>query len=457
MANRDAFIIVVNTLKALSQTITDEQRKALLQQAVQQHGLSIDEADHILKASGLVVGESINYFEVLGFSIEELQNQSEDVIAINVDIAHKKYYAESLRAGGLPRPDGRTQEQWRTVLNQARDTLKDPQKRTEHLATLQTEISQRVDPIPQEELPTSKPTSSSASGNDEMALIPAGEFEMGSEDQKILIQILKLSHEDPLYKPLNDESPVHAIYTDEFYIDKYPVTNAQYKVFIDTNPQWCKPPKWYEWDKKHIASLSRQYSKGNYLKHWNGNRYPIGKADHPVTHVSWYAAMAYAQWVGKRLPTEAEWEKAARGGIIGQKYPWGNSMDSNMAYCGKNVGETTSVGKYPANNYGLHDIVGNVWEWCLDEYNPIYYSSSPIRNPVAGANTEEDLDLFISNFTNVTTDCVLRGGSLFTSSEPSHTANRLGGSPLHVSLLGSPSPTLAYVNIGFRCAKDVTN
>ncbi len=84
MANRDAFIIVVNTLKALSQTITDEQRKGLLQQAVQQHGLSIDEADHILKASGLVVGESINYFEVLGFSIEELQNQSEDVIAINV-------------------------------------------------------------------------------------------------------------------------------------------------------------------------------------------------------------------------------------------------------------------------------------------------------------------------------------------------------------------------------------
>ena len=133
MANRDAFIIVVNTLKALSQTITDEQRKALLQQAVQQHGLSIDEADHILKASGLVVGESINYFEVLGFSIEELQNQSEDVIAINVDIAHKKYYAESLRAGGLPRPDGKTQEQWRTVLNQARDTLKDPQKRTEHM------------------------------------------------------------------------------------------------------------------------------------------------------------------------------------------------------------------------------------------------------------------------------------------------------------------------------------
>ena len=80
MANRDAFIIVVNTLKALSQTITDEQRKALLQQAVQQHGLSIDEADQILKASGLVVGESINYFEVLGFSIEELQNQSEDAM-----------------------------------------------------------------------------------------------------------------------------------------------------------------------------------------------------------------------------------------------------------------------------------------------------------------------------------------------------------------------------------------
>ena len=90
MSKRDEFIAAINILRAASQTITQGLRKGLLQQAVQQHGLSIDEADEILRASGLVVGESINYFEVLGFSIEELQNQSEDTIAINVDIAHKK-------------------------------------------------------------------------------------------------------------------------------------------------------------------------------------------------------------------------------------------------------------------------------------------------------------------------------------------------------------------------------
>ena len=138
MSKRDEFIAAINILRAASQSITAELRKGLLQQAVQQHGLSIDEADQILKASGLVVGESINYIEVLGLSIEELQNQDETAIAISIDVVHNKYYTESLQAGGLPRPDGRTQEQWRNVLNQARDTLKDPQKRVEHITSLQS-------------------------------------------------------------------------------------------------------------------------------------------------------------------------------------------------------------------------------------------------------------------------------------------------------------------------------
>lgn len=142
ISKHEMFTEVINSLKALSPTITDAQRKGLLQQAVHEHGLSVDEAEEILKTSGLTVGESINYFEVLGLSVDDLQNQDDDVIATRIDTAHEKYYSESLRAGGQPRTDGRTQEQWRIVLNKARDTLKDPQKRTDHIRTLQKEIPQ---------------------------------------------------------------------------------------------------------------------------------------------------------------------------------------------------------------------------------------------------------------------------------------------------------------------------
>lgn len=137
MSKRDEFIAVINTFKAASSAITDEQRKGLLRQARQQYGLSFEEARQILKDSGLVVGDVVNYFEVLGISINTLQDETEAAIATRVNAAHKELYGASLRAGGLPRPDGKTQEQWRTLLNQARDTLKDPQQRREHIATLQ--------------------------------------------------------------------------------------------------------------------------------------------------------------------------------------------------------------------------------------------------------------------------------------------------------------------------------
>ena len=139
MSKHETFTEVINSLKALSPTITDAQRKGLLQQAVQEHGLSLDEAEEILKTSGLTVGEGVNYFEVLGLSIEELQNLNDNEIASLIDTSHEKCYSKSLSAGGQPRTDGRTQEQWRIVLNKARDTLKDPQKRTDHIRTLQKE------------------------------------------------------------------------------------------------------------------------------------------------------------------------------------------------------------------------------------------------------------------------------------------------------------------------------
>ena len=243
-----------------------------------------------------------------------------------------------------------------------------------------------------------------------MVLIPAGGFQMGSNDGD------------------KDEKPVHTVYVDAFYMDKYEVTNAQYKGFVDANPQWRKD------------RIPRAYHDGNYLKHWNGNNYPVGKGDHPVTHVSWYAAMAYAQWSGKRLPTEAEWEKAARGGLFGQKYPWGNLIDSRKANYNMSIGDTTPVGEYAPNTYGLYDMAGNVWEWCLDEYRRDFYARSPLRNPVSGGNILN----IISNFINVKSSRVLRGGSWYYSAPVVRCPNR------YVLMLNSTENDL-----GFRCVKPV--
>lgn len=184
-----------------------------------------------------------------------------------------------------------------------------------------------------------------------MVLIPAGEFLMGSDD----------------VDASGNEGPVHTVYVDAFYIDKYEVTNAQYKQFIDANPQWQKD------------RIDRTLHDGTYLALWNGNDYPPKRASHPVVYVSWYAAIAYAEWAGKRLPTEAEWEKAARGGLTGKKYPWGDDLDSSKANYNHNAKDITPVGSYPPNGYGLYDMAGNVWEWCLDAYSDDFYARSPTK------------------------------------------------------------------------------
>ena len=226
-------------------------------------------------------------------------------------------------------------------------------------------------------------------------------------------------------------TPVHTVYLDDFWIDIYEVTNAQFKTFIDANPQWSKD------------NIPNEYHNGNYLKLWNGSDYPNGKANHPVVYVSWYAAMAYAQWVGKRLPTEAEWEKAARGGAVGKRYVWGDLPDpskSNYIHHG-NPEYTSPVGNYPPNGYGLYDMGGNVWELCLDEYDAKFYRRSADKNPIAGAS---DIKAIIENFTDVQTARVARGGSWVTPG-PAHTADR-----------GRDAPTNTNGWLGFRCAKTMT-
>ncbi|RKU29331.1 hypothetical protein C6497_06415 [Candidatus Poribacteria bacterium] len=454
MAKREQFIDAINLFRSASKTISVEQRIGLLQQAVQEYGLSIIEADEIIKETGLIIGGTLNYFRVLGLSNHEFENLNETTISSIVEEAHRKHYTESLKAGGLPRPDGRTQEQWRIILNHARTTLKDPHKREEHLSQILSEvdssdslihddpdtnttdkendqqiqdqsisITEEAHLVHASSIVENKPVFTHSEVPADMAYIPAGDFRMGSNDEKVS----------------NREKPAHVVYLDDFLIDKCLVTNAEYKEFVDENPQWTKPTKWYHLEKNRKSYIQEKYHDGDYLKHWNENTYPDSKAEHPVTWVSWYAAMAYAEWVGKRLPSEAEWEKAARGSMTGQNYPWGESIDYTKANYNSYIGETTSVGEYPANGYGIHDMIGNVWEWCLDEYQEDYYASSKRKNPICGANTVESIKY--SDMDNGHAR-VMRGGSWLDASHFVRSASRYRN-----------KPTRTLARIGFRCVK----
>ena len=170
-----------------------------------------------------------------------------------------------------------------------------------------------------------------------MALIPAGSFEMG----------------DHFGEGSDDELPVHTVTLDGFYMDKTEVTVGRFKAFLaDSGYSWGG-----SWDGVD------QYSPSD---------------DHPMIYVNYDDAVAYSEWAGKRLPTEAEWEYAARGGLEGKRYPWGDEIDSSKAtYDSGNDGTTKLVGSFEANGYGLYDMAGNVWECCQDWYGADYYSSSP--------------------------------------------------------------------------------
>ena len=279
-----------------------------------------------------------------------------------------------------------------------------------------------------------------------MVLIPAGTFEMGSEDAEAR----------------DIEQPVHTVHLDAFYMDVHEVTNAEFKAFVDANPQW---------QKRSIEASCHDDTLRLFRLHlldWIGTDYPAGKADHPVVWVSWYAAMAYAEWAGKRLPTEAEWEYAARGGLVGKKYPRGDTITDADANYGKNVsdttlyfdgcaliaqknydknaGDTTPVGTYPANGYGLYDMAGNVWEWCLDAYDEDFYAASDnSRNPIAGEMTIQELR---ENFTTILDDPpnypsrMFRGGSRKAPAQFLRVAGR-----------GMGESTCTNADLGFRCVR----
>ncbi|NSW53369.1 MAG: SUMF1/EgtB/PvdO family nonheme iron enzyme [Anaerolineae bacterium] len=230
----------------------------------------------------------------------------------------------------------------------------------------------------------------------EMVYVPEGVFTMGSEEGDIY------------------EQPAHEVYLDAYWIDMYEVTNEQYEQCVAAGA--CTKPY------KSISQTRDNY----YMNPEYGN--------FPVVYVDWYGAAAYCEWVGGGLPTEAQWEKAARG-VDGRMYPWGNDPPTcSLANFNPGtvcLGDTSRVGSNPAgvSPYGAFDMAGNVWEWVLDWWDEAYYQSSPVENPTGPVSGEFR---------------VMRGGSWINDTDSLLSASRVAGNPYW-----------DWYDYGFRCAMQV--
>lgn len=304
-----------------------------------------------------------------------------------------------------------------------------------------------------------------------MVYIPGGEFMMGADNDQAS----------------KDEYPKHRVSVNSFWMDEHEVTNAQFARFVEATgylttaelkPDWEElkkqlPPGTPKPDDSQLvaASLvftppSQKVNLNDYSQWWSwvpgaSWKHPEGpdsdlkgKENYPVVHISWDDAMAYCKWAGKRLPTEAEWEFAARGGLLNNIYPWGNEhvnsgKPKNNSWEGSFPDVNTAIDgfkglapvkSFPANGYKLYDMAGNVWEWCSDWYRDDYYqmSNDPkgILNPKGPSDSHDPEEPFVPKR-------VARGGS--------YMCNDSYCSGYRVARRMKSSQDSGMSNIGFRC------
>jgi sulfatase modifying factor 1 len=306
-----------------------------------------------------------------------------------------------------------------------------------------------------------------------MIIIPAGTYSMGADDKQAS----------------EDEFPKHQVSVDAFLIDEHEVTNAQFSAFVNATHYVTtaeQKPNWEEMkmqlppntpkpspDKLIASSLvftppNQEVDLNNYAQWWSWvqgadwkhpdgpNSSIKGKENFPVIQVSWDDATAYAKWAGKRLPTEAEWEWAARGGLVDNVYSWGNeSLDAGKPKANTWEGNfpdinikrdgyygVAPVKSYAPNGYGLYDMAGNVWEWCSDWYKIDYYKSTNktdgVKNPMGPATSFDPEEPY-------TPKKSLRGGSFM--------CNKSYCTGYRVSRRMKSSADSGSSNTGFRCVK----
>lgn len=265
-----------------------------------------------------------------------------------------------------------------------------------------------------------------------MVWIPPGKFSMGSA-----------------YEPFGDARPIHTVELDGFWMDETPVTNRQFAAFVEATGYVTiaeRKPKAEDFPGVPAEALvpgslvftptDGPVPLGNYAAWWNyvpgaSWRHPegpesniAGRDDHPVVQIAWYDAEEYAKWATKRLPTEAEWEYAARGGLTQKPYVWGDEfMPGGQFMCNSWQGRfpyqnskadgwtrTSPVKSFPANQFGLYDMAGNVWQWCSDWYRPDYYAESPAKDPQGPSDSFDPVEPGIAKR-------VQRGGSFLCSDQ----------------------------------------
>ncbi|GET31504.1 hypothetical protein PbJCM13498_03670 [Prolixibacter bellariivorans] len=308
----------------------------------------------------------------------------------------------------------------------------------------------------------------------DMVWIPGGTFSMGATDPTTL--------KDGGQEPMNDARPVHRVYVDGFWMDKTEVTNAEFRQFVKatgyvTTAEKKPTPEdlpGVPADKLVAGSIvffspKQQVQLTDYRQWWRfvpgaNWKHPYGPDsniegmdNYPVVHVTYADAEAYAKWAGKRLPTEAEWEFAARGGLAGKPYVWGEQLTPNGKWMA-NIFEghfpesddaadgyagIAPVAQYPANGYGLYDMAGNVWEWCHDWYRADYYRQIAMTNDIV--NNPQGPDTYNDPQEPGVPKRVQRGGSFLCTNQYC--------TRYMVGTRGKGEINSSTNHIGFRCIK----